>query len=670
MAQAPTPKSPPAPPGEPEVAPTALVGKILFVDDDPLMRSAANRSLRKLAGSIEVAPTAEAGLEAFKSGRHELVISDHQLPGMSGLDLVRQVRELSPNTVCILLTGMQDPELYRDATQVLGDRVFVKPLERGVLERAVRSALGVKEEKPVSEEGVPFGKYRLLRRIGVGGMAEVHLARRSGIADFQKQVAIKLMLPEFSNKPDFREMFFDEGRLIAGLSHPNVAQVFEMGMHEQRCFIAMEYIEGESLSSVLQRMRSQGQTPSLTFAFSVMAQLLDALEYVHTACDENKRPLLLVHRDITPSNVMLTSRGQAKLLDFGVAKATSNVHETKVGLIKGKLQYMSPEQVSGHAIDHRSDLYAAGVLLYVMLAGRPAFPGTSEIDVIIAMKEAKVQPLRELRPDLPMEVDRVVMRALTADPKGRYQSAAEFKLALRSIISKLGLFEDQRAVAEALASRLDEAQPSAPSSESVVLGPSQVMEVVDDAPVPPRSVLSDSAQMAGFRGNRTWLYAGLGFAALVVVAVIAFASGSGEGPKVAEADPAEAPEVPVAVKAEPKKAEPKKLDFEPAKPEPKKPEPKRPDVAAAPAPAPAPKPASPKAPKPSALASYGRLNISSSPGAHVWVAGKDHGKVPVGLDLAPGIHAITLVHEQLGVRRTFDIQVKEGIESDVSIELQ
>jgi serine/threonine protein kinase len=272
---------------------------------------------------------------------------------------------------------------------------------------------------------IKFGKYLLLERIAVGGMAEVYSAKAFGAAGFERLLAIKRILPTMGEDPEFIQMFVDEARIAAQLSHANIVQVIELGKHEESYFIAMEYISGRDVRQLNERFRKIGRPMPIPQACFILSRVCEALDYAHKRRDGHGVPLGIVHRDISPQNVLVSFDGNVKLIDFGIAKAESRFSKTQAGILKGKFSYMSPEQVKGHAVDHRSDIFAAGVLLWEMLCGQKLFTGDSDIAVLEKVRAAEVPPPRGLNPSIPEGLEEVVLRSVAGDPRDRYQWASE-----------------------------------------------------------------------------------------------------------------------------------------------------------------------------------------------------------------------------------------------------
>jgi serine/threonine protein kinase len=270
-----------------------------------------------------------------------------------------------------------------------------------------------------------FGPYVLLERLASGGMAEVFRAKRAGVEGFEKVVAVKRILPHLSDNREFVTMFVDEAKMVAGLSHPNIVQIFDLGRIETSYYIAMEYVHGRDLRTIIKRARERGTPTPIPLALFVTGRVCLALESAHRKKDERGRPLLIVHRDVSPQNILVSFEGDVKLADFGIARAASKAPTTDRGALRGKLLYMSPEHAWGRPIDRRADLYSLGVVLYELLTDQKplaADPARSVLDVV---REARVIPPSSVNPEIPAAVERIVLRALAREPEDRYQHASE-----------------------------------------------------------------------------------------------------------------------------------------------------------------------------------------------------------------------------------------------------
>jgi serine/threonine protein kinase len=290
------------------------------------------------------------------------------------------------------------------------------------------------EAAPGLPSGDTYGPYRLLERVAVGGMAEVFRAKRSGVEGFEKVVAVKRILSHLSDNKEFVDMFIDEAKMVAGLTHPNIVQIFDLGKIERSYYIAMEYVHGRDLRTILRRAREREVAVPLEFSAFVVSRVCAALEYAHRKRDESGQPMLLVHRDVSPQNILLSFEGDVKLTDFGIAKAASKATITDKGALRGKLLYMSPEQAWGKAMDRRSDVFSAGIVFYEMLTGQKPFLGTSEMSILETVRECRVAPPTTLNPHIPEKMERVAMKALERDPEIRYQDAGEMHRDLERVL--------------------------------------------------------------------------------------------------------------------------------------------------------------------------------------------------------------------------------------------
>jgi serine/threonine protein kinase len=269
-----------------------------------------------------------------------------------------------------------------------------------------------------------LGKYEVLERLGGGGMAEVFLGRSTGHEGFAKLVAIKRVLPEHASG-SFMEMMVDEALIASNLSHINISQIYDLVRADDTCFIVMEYIQGVSLNRVLGRLARKGRPMPPAMAVFLLRQVCAGLEYAHNQTDSQGRPLKIIHRDVSPDNVMVSFEGEVKLIDFGIAKAARRLHATQVGQIKGKFAYMSPEQARGGELDHRSDIFSAGLMLYEFLTLSNPFECTEAL--IQAVTKDEVPPPSAVVPGLPIALDGICITALALNPRDRYAGAGEME---------------------------------------------------------------------------------------------------------------------------------------------------------------------------------------------------------------------------------------------------
>ncbi len=290
-----------------------------------------------------------------------------------------------------------------------------------------------------SPPGNRLGPYELGERLGNGGMAEVYVGRRAGPHGFQKRFAIKRILPQLALDSRFLEMFCDEARICAALSHPNIVQVVDFGEHDGELFMAMEYVEGASLARLLRAVAARGQRFPLGAALTIASEVLRGLRFAHEARDERGRPLNIVHRDVSPGNILIGRGGEVKLTDFGIVLSAFVDRRTYPGELKGKMGYMSPEQVIGEELDARSDLFTVGIVLAEMLLARPLFPGRNELEMLTRMYEADLRVLDRYGADLPAPLMAVLHTALARDRERRFQSARDLGEAVRGVAGDLGM---------------------------------------------------------------------------------------------------------------------------------------------------------------------------------------------------------------------------------------
>ena len=279
-----------------------------------------------------------------------------------------------------------------------------------------------------------FGEYKILKKIATGGMAEVFLAKRIGMKGFEKLLAIKRILPQFSENEEFIAMFIDEAKLAAKMTHRNIVQIYDFGSQQGSYYIAMEYIFGKDLRSILKKSKERGERLPLAQCAYIITEAAKGLEYAHTLRDHFGKPLQIIHRDISPQNILISYEGEVMLADFGIAKAASKSTETRVGVLKGKILYMSPEQAWGKPIDRRSDLYSLGVLLYEMITHRKIFDADSEFSMLEKVRNADVEFPPNVFENIPNNFLQVVRKALEKNPDHRYQSAHDMRVDLENYL--------------------------------------------------------------------------------------------------------------------------------------------------------------------------------------------------------------------------------------------
>ena len=283
-----------------------------------------------------------------------------------------------------------------------------------------------------------FGRYQLLRKLATGGMGQVYLARQKGPVGFEKLVVVKRILPHLSEEPEFIQMFFDEARIAALLNHPNIAQIYDLGEVDGTYYIAMEYVHGESLRLLNSRAEKAGGLP-LGLKCRIISDAAGALDFAHRAKSPSGQPLSLIHRDVSPQNILVGFNGAVKLIDFGVAKAAGKISTTLTGAVKGKYAYMSPEQARGEELDMRSDVFGLGIVFHELLTSGRLFKRETESATLRAVVGHKIAPPSSLVKNLPKGVDALVMTALARKRSERYQDAAEMQLAIEDFLGRARL---------------------------------------------------------------------------------------------------------------------------------------------------------------------------------------------------------------------------------------
>lgn len=291
-----------------------------------------------------------------------------------------------------------------------------------------------------------FKDYYLTRRIGIGGMAEIFRAWKIGEEGFEKQVVIKRLLPHLASNDDFRTMFLDEARLASRLNHSNIVHVYDLGSHlDQRSgasnyFIAMEYVFGKNLAEIRNKSQEKKLSLSLEYLLRIIAGAAAALHHAHERKGEFNQSLNIVHRDVSPQNILITYDGDVKLVDFGIAKALTKSQHTQTGVLKGKLAYMSPEQARGDAIDHRADIYSLGVVFWEFLTGKRLFGGESEASVLRKVLDPRVEPPSSISSLVSSELEALCMKCLAPNPEDRYPDAMALNIALETHLRELTMF--------------------------------------------------------------------------------------------------------------------------------------------------------------------------------------------------------------------------------------
>ena len=287
-----------------------------------------------------------------------------------------------------------------------------------------------------AKKPIRFGKYTLIDRIAVGGMAEIFLARQAGLEGFEKTIVIKRIRPHLSKQSNFVKMFLNEAKLAAQLNHPNIVQIYDLGKIGESYFIAMEYIFGRDMRRIIPKADALGIPFPMVYALKIASSVCEGLYYAHARTDLYGNALNIVHRDVTPENIFVSFDGTVKVLDFGIAKAANQIEQTRAGEIKGKLSYMSPEQCMGKPLDNRSDIFSLGVVLYEWLTGFKLFTGDSEVAILKSITEGKIYAPSYFKADIPEGVEAILMKALEKDREKRYQTAWEMQYDLDQFLSQ------------------------------------------------------------------------------------------------------------------------------------------------------------------------------------------------------------------------------------------
>jgi serine/threonine protein kinase len=374
-------------------------------------------------------------------------------------------------------------------------------------------------------EPIRFGKYLIVDKIAAGGMAEMYLAKMTSLEGFEKLVAIKKILPNLTQDKNLVKMFIDEAKLAAMLFHQNIVQIYDLGSMEGAYFIAMEYIHGKDLRVLGRKAKERNLPLPLEYALYVTCRICSGLDYSHNLKDFQGNPLELIHRDISPQNILVTYQGEVKIVDFGIAKAAKKSSDTKEGLIKGKVSYMSPEQAAGKPIDNRSDIFSTGILLYEMVTGKRMFEG-SDLQVLERVRKADFEPAENIVTDLPREVGEILARALAKGVTRRYKSSIEMLADLEACLAAFpvrpsaeGLSQYMKALfaeeiaAEAAALQRAEVQISSFKGEPISEAQTKTLQILEHIePVPTKKTEVPRST------HRLWL--GTWAAVMVVAAVV------------------------------------------------------------------------------------------------------------------------------------------------------
>jgi serine/threonine protein kinase len=345
---------------------------------------------------------------------------------------------------------------------------------------------------------IPFGKYTLLERINVGGMAEVFRAKAFGVEGFERLVAVKKILPNIAEDEEFIAMFIDEAKIAVQLQHANIAQIFDLGKVEDSFFIALEFVRGRDLRAMFDRVKQRGEPLPMQQACYIVLQVCEGLDYAHNKRDGQGQELHLVHRDISPQNVLVGFEGEIKLIDFGIAKAAGKASKTQAGILKGKFGYMSPEQVRGLPIDRRSDIFSVGIVLYELLTGERLFMGESDFSTLEKVRNVEIAPPSSYNKAIPEELERIALKALAKDPEDRYQNAIDLHDDLQAFLYTKGELYSRKDLA-AWMKKMFPAEIEDENNKS-----EQFRQVVAPRPPTPRkTMIGTGMSSAGLPGSTT-----------------------------------------------------------------------------------------------------------------------------------------------------------------------
>jgi eukaryotic-like serine/threonine-protein kinase len=554
----------------------------------------------------------------------------------------------------------------------------------------VASFSGVASPSSQQELLESLERYKLVARLGQGGMAEVYLAAWEVAPFVHRPVVIKRLHPHFNEDTRLVQMFLDEARLLTQLDHPNVVKTLEAGVIDGRCCIAMEYLEGQPLHRVLRRAYQHGGlAPEL--AVSIAISVLDGLHYSHATTGANGQPLEIVHRDVSPQNVFVTNDGQVKVLDFGIAKANTQEGRTATGIIKGKVGYIAPEQAKAEVVDRRADIWSVGVVLWEALAGARLFKADTDAATLGMCLQGEIPTAGSRRPDLPIELDVVLARALQRDRTKRYQTAGAMRKDLEQWLARAGYSRDARTIGalmrmlfsgeiveqqrlvSVLMARSD-CTPPAPSSNRV---PSSTSALIMSSPSPATSAdltrVNAELTELGLRHRRAFR------SVLVLLALFAtFAIGVGHfaftklkdsrpGPVAAalatppanvdvhapaDESPPTAPKLAADTAVQLAQSLPKPLRVSASRIALKEPAPA--EVATTPT-------LAPSVPKPEAAPSFGFLTIDTSPWSLVSIGGRPLGQTPLmNVKLPAGSQVLSLRNPEQGIETSYPVTIESG----------
>jgi serine/threonine-protein kinase len=425
--------------------------RVLIVDDDPAILSSINRLLHGCDCQLLMAKSATEALAVLRQQEIAVVIADYMMPNMNGMELLILVREKWPDTVGIMMTASDDVRVAAEAVNRQLVRYFVpKPWKSkefvGLIRSAVRdyqqariSQTPSAETRAAAQEVGRLGNYRLVEHLATGGMADVYRASLLGADGFEKNLVVKKLLPHLSSDETCVRMFRDEALLMAGLNHGNIISVLDFGQIGGEYYLVMEYVDGITLRQLLDEPAACPNPLPVPLAGFIVQQVCQGLDYLHNKIDSTGSPMRIVHRDTKPANILVSLEGVVKIADFGIARSTGRIPDTQVGTIKGTLPYMSAEQLRGNPLDHRSDLFSLGVVLYELTTGRLPFSGSTADELLASINRGSYEPPWQVNPEVDRALSMVIKRALGKSPRTRFQTAMEMYAALSEYLRMIGI---------------------------------------------------------------------------------------------------------------------------------------------------------------------------------------------------------------------------------------
>lgn len=498
-------------------------------------------------------------------------------------------------------------------------------------------------------DDVLLGRYLLGERLAVGGMGEIRLALHLGLGRFKKPLALKLLLPHLAALPQAVQMFLDEAHLASSMNHPNIVQIYDVGVDGERYFIAMELVHGVAMSTLIAALRKAGRRLPGKVLEYVGRSLCDGLHHAHEKVGEDGRSLGLVHRDVTPHNILLSVDGEVKLTDFGIARARDHDAHTRPGVLKGKLEYLAPEQVAGKPFDRRADLYGAGITLFQLATLVPPFRRNTDEEMLRAIRLDALPDLSLLRPDLSPDFIQAVRRATEKDPENRFSTARAFRDALGPASSTASAEELGEGVRELC-------------SEAVERLEQKTALTIHLATATTQNTASD-AKPGARKASRTGIAVLLG--ALVALGAYEYLQFEREAPRPPVRAPPVVPSAQAGPPPVPTDASPTPPPSSPAPIAPQS-EPPTPVRAASRGAKAAPK--KPKTPEP---AGVGYLSVDAVPWATVFIDGQRAGDTPIAsYPVHSGTVVVTLENEELGRTVKREVRVVSGKKSQMKVDLR